>query len=63
MVNSGAVSHSYRQDIVNVWWLGTVVDGAQVDSRMESRSQFMKFVRSVNFILKAQRNRQRILNK
>lgn len=42
MVNSGAVSHSYRQDIVNVWWLGTVVDGAQVDARMESRSQFMK---------------------
>lgn len=63
MVNSGTVSHSYRQDIVNVWWRGTVVDGAQVDARMESRSQFMKFVRSVNFILKAQRNRQRILNK
>lgn len=40
-----------------------VGDAAQADARMASWSQFMKFLWSVNFILKAQRNHQRILNK
>lgn len=38
----GTASHSYRQNIVNIRWLGMVGDTARADVRMESRSQSMK---------------------
>lgn len=40
-----------------------VGDAAQVDVRMENRSQFMKGLsKELNFTLKAQRDHQKILN-
>lgn len=32
----------YRQDTVNVCWLGMVGDASQVNIRMESKKQFLK---------------------
>ena len=42
MANSGNCKPFHIGRTLNIWWLGTVGDAAQVDVRMERRNLFLK---------------------